>query len=162
VYGEPGPGTPDGLQPEEGPLGTPELYAVSKLAAELVARRYGELACLDVRTVRLSGVFGPLERPTGSRILMSPVHAVVEAATGGRALRVTGRTLSSVGDHVSAEDVADGLARLLRAPALRHDTYNLADGRLTGFAELADAVRAAGADLHLEVVPDAAGADLDL
>jgi nucleoside-diphosphate-sugar epimerase len=162
VYGEPSPGTPEGLQGEDGPIDPPEMYAVTKYAAELIARRYATLYGLDVRRVRLSGVFGEMERPTAGRRLMSPVHALVHAAAAGAPLRITERTLDSVGDHVSGADVADGLARLVAAERPRHPVYNLADGRLTTFRELIGLVQAAGGAVEIEIVGDAADADLDL
>ena len=163
VYGEPSPGTPDdGPQGEDGPMDPPEMYAITKYAAELVARRYGTLFGLDVRRVRLSGVFGPMERPTSGRRLMSPVHALARAAVTEAPLRVTARTLDSVGDHVSAEDVADGLARLIAVERVAYPVYNLADGRLTSFRELLDLVEAAAIGVTVEVVDDASEADLDL
>jgi nucleoside-diphosphate-sugar epimerase len=162
VYGEPGPGTPLGLQGEDGPIDPPELYAITKYAAELVVRRYGTLFGLDVRRVRLSGVFGAMERPTAGRKLMSPVHAVARAFATGAPLRITARTLDSVGDHVSGEDVADGLARLVAAEHAAHPVYNLADGRLTTFRELLGVVEESGVSVTVEIVDDPGAADLDL
>jgi dTDP-glucose 4,6-dehydratase len=162
VYGEPRPGTPLGPQGEDGPVDPPEMYAVTKYAAELVARRYGTLFGLDVRRVRLSGVFGPMERPTAGRKLMSPVHAVAGAVATDEPLRITARTLDSVGDHVSGEDVADGLARLVAAERASYPVYNLADGRLTTFRELLGLVEDSGASVTVEIVDDPRDAELDL
>jgi dTDP-glucose 4,6-dehydratase len=162
VYGEPGPGTGAAPQHEDGPIDPPELYAITKYFAEHVSRRYGELFGLAVRRVRLSGVYGPMERPTAGRRLLSPVHAVARSAATGAPLRITARTLDSVGDHVSAEDVADGLVRLLATRRPAHPVYNLADGHLTTFRELLAIFAGAGRAATVEVVDDAADADLDL
>ena len=162
VYGEPSPGSSEGPQPEDGPLAPPELYAITKHASEQIVRRYGELFGLDVRRVRLSGVFGPLERRTPSRTIMSPVHALAHAAVLGRPLAVTRRTLDSVGDHISAEDVAAGIAALACAPLPAHDVYNLAHGRLTTFRELLATAAEAGAPVRLEIVEHPGEADIDL
>jgi nucleoside-diphosphate-sugar epimerase len=162
VYGEPGPGTPLGLQGEDGPVDPPEMYAITKYAAELVVRRYGTLFGLDVRRVRLSGVFGAMERQTAGRKLMSPVHAVGRAVATDSPLRITARTLDSVGDHVSGEDVADGLARLLAAERATYPVYNLADGHLTTFRELLGLMQTAGAPVTVDIVDDPRDADLDL
>jgi nucleoside-diphosphate-sugar epimerase len=162
VYGEPGPGTPLGLQGEDGPVDPPEMYAITKYAAELVVRRYGTLFGLDVRRVRLSGVFGSMERPTAGRKLMSPVHAVAHAIGAAVPLRITARTLDSVGDHVSGDDVAEGLARLVAAERPAHPVYNLADGRLTTFRELLGLVEQSGASVTVEIVDDPRDAELDL
>jgi nucleoside-diphosphate-sugar epimerase len=161
VYGEQTSCSSESPQSEDGPLDPPELYPITKLASELIVRRYGELFGFDVRIARLSGVFGPLERPTPSRRLMSPVHTLLHGALAGRPVRVTARTLDSAGDHISAEDVADGLARLLAEPAPAHTTYNLAHGERTGFRELLAAFEAAGEPVAVELA-DAAEAELDL
>lgn len=162
VYGEPTPGLSDAPQHEDGPLNPPEFYAVTKYFAEHVTRRYGELFGLDVRQVRLSGVYGPMERPTAGRKSMSPVHALARSLATPHPLRITARTLDSVGDYVSAEDVADGLVRLLASHHPGYPVYNLADGRLTTFRELLGLFAKAGGAVTVEVVDDAADADLDL
>lgn len=162
VYGEQAPESSEAPQSEDGPLAPPELYAISKHASEQIVRRYGELFGLDVRRVRLSGVFGPLERRTISRTIMSPVHTVLQAGVLGQPVRVTPRTLLSVGDHISATDVADGLAALVRTPSPAHDVYNLAHGELTTFTELIALAEQAGAPVDLRVVDDPAEAELDL
>jgi dTDP-glucose 4,6-dehydratase len=162
VYGEQTSQSSESPQSEDGPLDPPELYAISKYASELIVRRYGELFSFDVRFVRLSGVFGPLERPTVGRTIMSPVYSLMHAAVRGAPLTVTARTLDSVGDHISAEDVADGLARLVAAPRPAHETYNLAHGSLTTFRELLDAARLSGSAVALQVVEGAHEAEIDL
>ena len=97
VYGEPGPDSPVGPQPETGPFDLPEMYAISKFSAEMVSRRYGELFDLDVVRVRFSGVFGPMERRTGARCLMSAPYHMVRAHLERRPLRVTRGALSRRG-----------------------------------------------------------------
>jgi UDP-glucose 4-epimerase len=161
VYGEQTEQSSDAPQPEDGPLAPPELYPITKYASELIVRRYAELFGFDHRMVRLSGVFGPLERPTVSRTLLSPVCTLVHAAVEGRPLRVTARTLDSVGDHISAEDVADGLRRLALAGAPAHRMYNLAHGVRTTFRELVATAAEAGLDVQVEVVDDPADAAID-
>jgi nucleoside-diphosphate-sugar epimerase len=162
VYGEESPESSETPQSEDGPLAPPELYAISKYASELLVRRYSELYGFDHRMVRLSGVFGPLERPTVSRTIMSPVCTLVHAAVEGRPLRVTRRTLDSAGDHISAEDVAGGLSLLAAAGSPAHVTYNLAHGVLTSFRELLAAAEAAGLTVDLQLVERADDADIDL
>jgi len=92
VYGDPGDFSPKNSQPETGPFDPPELYAVSKYAAELVVRRYGKLYDLPAYRVRLSDIFGPMERPTGARLSMSlpylMVRSVVEKPAAPRRRRV--------------------------------------------------------------------------
>ena len=161
VYGEPTAASPHETQPEPGPLDPAETYGISKLASELVTRRHGTLYGLDVRIARLSWVFGPMERPTPGRTIMSPPHAIVRAILDGRELRVTRRSLDGVGDFLSSEDAASGIVALLSAEDPRHVAYNIALGRLAPFAELLAIVT----DLHpafaYRVVEDGAAADVD-
>ncbi len=162
VYGDGTPASSETPQSEDGPLAPHHLYSISKYASELLVGRYAELFGFDHRVVRLSGVFGPLERPTGSRMLMSPVCTLAHAAVAGRPVRVTSRTLDSAADHVSAEDVADGIARLADARAPAHRTYNLANGSLTPFRELLEDAAQASLPVELELVERPEDADIDL
>jgi nucleoside-diphosphate-sugar epimerase len=162
VYGNQTSASGEAPQSEDGPFAPHELYGISKHAAELLVRRYAELFAFDHRSVRLSGVFGPLERPTGSRTGMSAIHSLVHAAVAERPLRVTARTLDSAGDHISAEDAADGLARLADAAAPRHRGYNLARGALLPFRELVEVAGRAGLAVDLQVVRRPEDAEIDL
>ena len=154
VYGEPVAGTPSGPQPETGPFDLPEMYAISKFAAEMVARRYGELFDLDVVRVRFSGVFGPMERRTRARCLMSAPYHMVRAHLEGRPLRVTRGTLDAGGDFLSAEEVGEGVAALLRAPRCAHRAYNVAAGRFQTMEEVFGAFRSVAPGFELEVADE--------
>src|SRR5699024_5017860 len=62
VYGT---GTQDsGPLSEDAPLLPDEMYGVSKVASELIAQRYSALYDLDIRIVRFTKFFGPIERPS--------------------------------------------------------------------------------------------------
>jgi nucleoside-diphosphate-sugar epimerase len=161
VYGEPPAEQSSEPQPEDGPFNPTEMYGLSKLAGEQFARRYAELFGLDLRVVRLSGVFGPMERPTPARDVMSPPHAIAEAITSGRALRVTARSLEAGGDFISSEDVADAIVRLVSADTPHHHVYNLAYGRFTALTEVFAAARSAAGGLEVVVSPDDADIDMN-
>ena len=154
VYGEPVAGTPSGPQPETGPFDLPEMYAISKFAAEMVARRYGELFGLDVVRVRFSGVFGPMERRTRARCLMSAPYHMVRAHLERRPLRVTQGTLAAGGDFLSSEEVGEGVAALLRAPRCAHRAYNIAAGRFQTMEEVFGAFRSVAPGFKLEVADE--------
>jgi UDP-glucuronate 4-epimerase len=67
---------PDLLPISEDDPGRPEsLYPVTKWAAEALARRFAHLHRLDLAAVRLASPFGPFERDTGSRPLLSATRA---------------------------------------------------------------------------------------
>lgn len=152
VYGDPAPDSPEGPQPETGPFNPPELYAIAKLTSEQVVRRYGELFEIDTVAVRLSGVFGPMERCTPGRIKMSMPYHMMRALIEDRPFRVTAPTLAAGGDFLSAEDVARALSRMLHASGSRYDTYNIAYGTFTRVADLLDAFRNAAPAFHWEIV----------
>ena len=64
---EPAPDRPGGPWPEDGHVGPRKLYGISKLAAELVVERYAELFGLSTVSVRLSSVYGTMDRAPASR-----------------------------------------------------------------------------------------------
>jgi UDP-glucose 4-epimerase len=145
--------------PEDGYIGPRALYDVSKYSAELVARRFKELYALDLAIVRLSSVFGPMDRQTSARNVRNIANHVAHAAAAGRVLRST--SAEAVGDYVYAPDVADALRRLLMTPrgALRHDIYNIACGITASVRDLASYAREAAPEFALEIT-DGAAADI--
>lgn len=162
VYGDPTPqhlGEPQG---EDGPFNPPETYAMSKLAGEQVATRYGELYGIDVRVVRLSAVFGPLERVTVGRTLMSLPYAVARALGRNEPLRLSARSLDAVGDWLSATDVAVAARRVLFDQSLPDRVLNIAAGELTSVRTLLAAVAASAPQFRHEVVDTGADPDLDM
>jgi nucleoside-diphosphate-sugar epimerase len=144
VYGSATRWSPQGAQDEDGPFEPTELYALTKYAAERIALRYGEIFPLDVRSVRLSAVFGPMERPTPARSSMSLVYRAMRACVEGRPLVLTPRSLAAGVDLVSSEDVGAAIRQVLVAERLTHAAFNVAGGRLTPvgdlLAELAEVV----------------------
>ncbi len=138
VYGSPTPWSPEEVQPETGPFDPPELYAVTKYAAELIVRRYGQIFELDTCRVRFSDVFGPMERPTPGRAKMSMPYHMVRSVVESRPLRVTSPSLKAGGDFLSAEDIAPALAEVLYAKSLCHGAYNIAFGSHTTALEMFD------------------------
>ncbi len=135
VYKQHGPDRPGEPLPEDGYVMPRRLYGVSKLASELIVERYGELFGLSTVSVRLSSVYGPMDRVTGSRDFRHVPDRVARLALDGvRRIRVN--TLDAVGDYIHAEDAAAAIAGLLRAPALRHAAYNVACGSVSTVADL--------------------------
>jgi dTDP-glucose 4,6-dehydratase len=161
VYGSPQTSSPTELQPEVGPFDPPELYAVSKYAAELVVRRYAELFKLAACRVRFSDVFGPMERPTGSRHSMSLPWHMMRALMDDRPLRVTHRSLHAGGDFISAEDVSQALLRLLRNAHLPYDLFNIAAGERVPLPEMFAAFAKVAPNFRYEAV-SAAEAEVDV
>jgi UDP-glucose 4-epimerase len=126
VYSDEGPAT-DAPLPEQGYVDPTTLYGISKYCSELVVRRYGQLFGLPVVAVRLSSVYGPMDRETASRHVHSAPWLITHLALRQEELRVS--AYDAVGDWIHARDVAEAIARLLRAPQPRYSTYNIAYGR---------------------------------
>ena len=102
------------------------LYAVSKYAAEGIARRYGCVFDLHVVAARLSAVFGRWEHDTGLRDTLSPPYLLTRMAAAGDAA-----VLADEGqrDWIYGPDVAAGIIALLDATVLHHDVYNIGTGQ---------------------------------
>jgi UDP-glucose 4-epimerase len=127
VYKQHGPDRPGEPLPEDGYVMPRRLYGISKLASELITERYGDLFDLSTASVRLSSVYGTMDRVTPSRNFRHVPNRIAHLAVeGAKCVRVN--TLAAVGDYVHSEDVARAIVSLLRAPALRHSAYNIAAG----------------------------------
>jgi nucleoside-diphosphate-sugar epimerase len=161
VYGDPTDASPEGPQPESGPFNPRQMYAISKYAGEQAARRCAELHDLDVRHVRFSDVFGPMERPTPARLQMSLPHRLVQAAIMLRRPRITRRTLGAGGDYLHAVDVADAVATLLYHPHLAYNEYNIALGRWVTVETLLEELRSVAPEFGYDVV-DSGEVDIDM
>jgi UDP-glucose 4-epimerase len=123
AYGASGQHYP--LLEETTPCDPQSLYAITKFASERVAARLADLWQADVVSVRLSGVFGPFERPGGVRDTPSPQALIVDCLARGvpALLDDEGRR-----DWVYATDVAEAVALLIAAGKPRHPLYNISSG----------------------------------
>lgn len=122
--------------PEDGHVAPEGLYAISKYAGELftaeAARQFG----VPALSVRLSGVYGPLDRDTGVRSVQSVPGTLLRAALAGQELSLSG--LEATGDYVHAGDVGRAVAALLDHGGPRHPVYNIAFGEAVSLRELAE------------------------
>jgi len=145
---------------EDGPLHRGDrMYPLSKIAAERLCHWAVEHYGLDVRIVRPGTVYGPYERPTFARQMMS-------SACLGAHLALNGETLKPNAPHVSqcwihAGDVAKGVRLLLTTPELAHDTFNLA-GEPVSQERLIKAIVAAVPETRVEWVGSEAEANVPL
>ena len=121
VYGRP---VVDAID-ESCPPAPQHVYGITKAAADLLVQRHAELGACDAVVARLSQPYGPMERATGSRTALSPVHDWIAAALAGRPLAVDPLGLDRGRDYLYVGDVADALVRLLLAPRLGHRIYNV-------------------------------------
>ena len=162
VYKHHGPDRPGEPLPEDGYVMPRRLYGISKLASELITERYGNLFGIATTSVRLSSVYGTMDRVTVSRNHRHVPNRIAHMAVEGvKCVRVN--TLSAVGDYVHAEDVARAIVALLRVPVLHYSAYNIAQGSATTIGELVEwaAQRAPGfyatiaADADADILQDA-------
>ena len=110
------------------------LYAITKYASELLTQRYGELHEFSTASVRLSTPYGPMERVTGHRAVMSVFHDWTGQVVRGEAIRVENVDLGR--DYTYVGDIADGIRAVLDAPSLPHNLYNLTAGVWLTFREI--------------------------
>ena len=129
------------------------VYPITKWAAEALARRYAAIHVLDVAVVRLASPFGPFERDTGSRPLLSAIHAWARAAVRGESMRVGGPP-TALRDPIYVDDVAAGIAAVLLADRLPHDVYNVGWGRGVTTAETLAALTRLVPAMKFELAPD--------
>ena len=137
VYGENRP--PGDALHEDVILYPRSLYAATKYTSELLTRRYGELHGFPTVSVRLSSPYGPMERITGHRVLMSVPHQWTGNVVRGEPLRVGDRHTGR--DYMYVGDTTAGICSVLDAPSLSHEAYNISPGRLTTLGEIIRALQ---------------------
>ena len=125
------------------------LYAISKFAGEGFGVFCAAELDLPVCVVRLSGVYGPMDRVTPSREVRCAPNIVAHKGLSGETIRV--RSLEAVGDFIHAEDVGTAIISLLLAPSLNYKIYNVAAGETGTIGELIDIAREKLPALRAEV-----------
>ncbi len=136
AYGSALPG--DQTLNEETPPVPENLYGITKFASEMITRRYGQLHALSTASVRLSTPYGPMERVTGHRAVMSVFYDWTGRAVRGES--ITAEDMDEGRDFIYIADIADGLRAVLDAPSLPHALYNLTTGIWLTFQQILDAV----------------------
>jgi len=136
------------------------LYSMTKFGSERIGARLGDLWGMDVRSVRLSAVFGRWERITSVRDTPSPQYQAMQLALAGKPALFDREGWR---DWTYGPDIAAAIAALLEADRLRHPLYNVSCGvvssalawaqllaeRLTGFeARLCHEGETPTIDLH--------------
>jgi UDP-glucose 4-epimerase len=154
VYKNFGPDRPGEPLPEDGYVMPRRLYGISKLASELITERYGDLFGFSAASVRLSSVYGTMDRVTASRNFRHVPNRIAHLALAGTQF-VRVNTLDAVGDYIHSEDVARGIIALLDAPALRYSAYNIAAGSTATIGELVAWAAEKAPGFHAKIVPPA-------
>ena len=127
---------------EEMPVAPDSMYGITKYAGELITRRYGELYGFQQASVRLSTPYGPMERVTGHRAVMSALYQWTGQVARGEPLSVQADSFAPDDgrDYTYVVDTARGLQAILDAPELSHDLYNLTTGVWITYREILDAL----------------------
>ena len=136
AYGSALPG--DQTLNEETPAVPGNLYGITKFASEMITRRYGELHGLSTASVRLSTPYGPMERVTGHRAVMSVFYDWTGRAVRGET--IIAEDMDQGRDYIYIADIADGIRAVLDASALPHGLFNLTTGIWVTFHQILDAV----------------------
>jgi nucleoside-diphosphate-sugar epimerase len=102
-----------------------DLYGITKFAAERVALRLGNLWKLNLVVARIGGTFGPWERPTGVRDLITPFYYVAQLAHRGEEAVFP----YDIPDYcwVYSKDIASGLWHLYEE-ANSGSAFNISSG----------------------------------
>ena len=127
---------------EDMPAAPDSMYGITKYAGELITHRYSELYGFSTASVRLSTPYGPMERVTGHRAVMSAIYQWTGQIARGEPLSVQGESLAPDDgrDYTYVVDTARGLQAILDAPELSHDLYNLTTGVWITYREILDSL----------------------
>jgi UDP-glucose 4-epimerase len=133
------------------PIAPVDPIPVQKKVAELICALIAETEGLDVVSLRLSTVWGPLG-PSPSPYFALP--GMVGAAVRGVAPDLAPPAHADDGsDLIYVKDCARGIALLQLAENLSHRIYNVADGRATKNRQVAAAIAAALPGTAIDLPP---------
>ncbi|HBM14229.1 MAG TPA: oxidoreductase [Rhodospirillaceae bacterium] len=153
VYGVTGP-EPDESQPlpEDGYIDPDGFYGITKYTGEQLAGQWARQFGLPVAAIRLSSVYGPMDRETAHRAVSLPPAVLMRRALAGERARISNR--GGAGDYIHAGDVARAILALFDAPHLSHIVYNVAYGQRLTMGQLVDAVADILPGFGADVVPE--------
>ena len=126
------------------------LYEISKFASEKIALRYKALYGLDLTSVRLGDVFGPWERPTGVRNLMSAPYQTLKMAIQGQTavLPRPNRT-----NWVYSRDVARAICHVAEKRHLHQNVLNIGGPEVWSIEEWCQALQKRFTEFHYVIDP---------
>jgi len=111
---------------EDHPHNGKTLYAITKSTSEYLVRRYAALFQLGAVSLRLGWTYGPMERPTGSRVQMSTICDLARCSLKGEEIRIN--DVLALRDWTHVEDVAKAVHMLLSARHVPSSVYNISAG----------------------------------
>lgn len=121
-----------GIAEESLPPNPADLYAATKVSAELLGIQYGQSFGFDFRVARLFFVYGPGRYPSGFIRLYQAAFGVLEGIVGIRMEKGADQKL----DFSYVEDAARGLALLFEANSPEHQVFNIASGEAHSVGEV--------------------------
>jgi len=130
VYGSSPPSIP---LDEDRALAPQGIYGVTKRAAEEIVSRYFDLFGMTGAILRISTPYGPLERPTGQRTVMSPVYDWCRAALHGKDVALE-EDLER--DFTHCGDTARCIVEACHAAKLGYRVYNVSSGENFRFSSV--------------------------
>ena len=125
------------------------LYGISKFAGEAFCSFCIDELNLPACVVRLSSVYGPMDRLTPSRDVQCVPNVIAHRGLSGQLLRV--RSMDAIGDFVHVEDVSTAIIALLLASAVNHKIYNVAAGETNTIGELIEIAKEKLPDLAVQI-----------
>jgi nucleoside-diphosphate-sugar epimerase len=125
VYGESFYDTDVAVE-ETTPCRPTALYGISKCAAERSALRLARLWDLDITAARIGGVFGPWERDTGLRDMLSAHWQLARSARNGEVAILPSEIPAY--SWIYARDAAAALVHLLDQSGMSGQVFNVCSG----------------------------------
>lgn len=117
---------------EETPQQPDAVYGITKSAGERLAARMASLADCSFCAVRLSHVYGPMERPSAVRGISSAIERWTRALISGRVIPAPRHDV--LRDFVHVSDVGRAIGRL--AVGRAGGAFNVSSGEQTSEVEL--------------------------
>jgi nucleoside-diphosphate-sugar epimerase len=140
---------------EDTPARGEGLYAIAKIASEAVCKRYKAMYGMHIASGRVCSTYGPMERPTRSRVGMSAICTIASALVEGRVVRVRAGSEHIARSWTHVADIAEALVALMEAPQRSYDAYNVSYGVSYTVQQILDAFQQIDPGLRYEIVgPD--------
>lgn len=123
---------------ESDATGGGSLYGATKLASEIMARRYGLMFGIDVGIIRPTSLWGPGELARATRPLVTPLCELVTYARSGQAIRI--EHPESGCDWIYVDDGAE-MAHAVYGSVMDGRAFTLSSGRTVPFSDVVRAVK---------------------
>jgi UDP-glucose 4-epimerase len=141
-----GPRSPKDVLKEDVKLFPDSFYGISKLASEMIVGKYGQVHGFETVGVRMTSLYGPMERVSGHRSNLSLPTQWTRAAIRGEPVDMS--LTSQDRDFIYAPDAARAIQTALDAPASKHkhgsySVYNVGHGRRVTTDEMVEAMKQA-------------------